>query len=252
MKHSEIIYSKLKNATLITDPFPYIYIENFLPIELYNDIVENYPIFTDTSPNNIRLQLCMEDFEKDPDKYTFFLDLQKSIFNKDFFNIIIDKFEPSLKKYNININSNYNFQMRNKNNKNKNSIYFDLQPGINTPVTRKSSVRNPHIDSPSEIFAGLLYLRHPNDDSYGGDLEIYDSNSKIKIGKRKIRKDEKDRIYFQKNEVINTQDLILSKTIPYSSNNFILFLNTPNSIHGVSPRNITNYERRLLNIVYEK
>ena len=47
------------------------------------------------------------------------------------------------------------------------------QVGINTPVTRDgpSAVRGPHYDRLSELFAGLLYFRHPDDTSSGGDLQ---------------------------------------------------------------------------------
>ena len=50
----------------------------------------------------------------------------------------------------------------------------DCQVGINTPVTRNgpTAVRGPHYDRLTELFAGLLYFRHPDDRSSGGDLQV--------------------------------------------------------------------------------
>ena len=79
-------------------------------------------------------------------------------------------------------------------------------------------------------------MREEEDDSKGGELVIYGSKKKIKINKRKVRKQEEDRVYLQKNEVINIEDLIEEKTIPYGRNNFVMFINTNKSIHGVNPR----------------
>src|SRR5205823_10197992 len=55
-------------------------------------------------------------------------------------------------------------------------VLLDAQICVNTPVAgQPSSVRGAHIDNTDKLFAGLYYLRHPDDDSTGGDLEIYRS-----------------------------------------------------------------------------
>jgi hypothetical protein len=227
------IISKIEKAELYSFPFPHIYIEDFLPHNIYQELLVNFPTFEEKEfTNNVRLQYSMKDFWEDPDKFKFYINFQQDYFNEAFHNAIFEKF----KDY---IDENLEVKLRNTNIKTKpkdNITYFDLQPGINTPVTRSSSVRKPHIDSHTELFAGLLYLRDPNDTSTGGDLELYSSNKKVKFNKIKEKKDEQDRIYFKKNEVLNPQDIKLEKTIPYSSNNFIFFLNSKQSIHGVSPR----------------
>jgi hypothetical protein len=48
---------------------------------------------------------------------------------------------------------------------------MDCQVGMNSPVSRKSSVRGPHHDTPGEVYAGLLYFRDAKDKSTGGDLQ---------------------------------------------------------------------------------
>ena len=42
---------------------------------------------------------------------------------------------------------------------------------MNSPVTRKSSVRGPHHDTPGELYGALLYFRDAADKSTGGDLQ---------------------------------------------------------------------------------
>eukprot|EP00976_Prorocentrum_cordatum_P081574 1184462-Prorocentrum_minimum.AAC.5 len=45
------------------------------------------------------------------------------------------------------------------------------QIAMNSPVTKEvDSVRGPHVDDINELWAGLLYLRKPEDNSTGGEL----------------------------------------------------------------------------------
>ena len=37
----------------------------------------------------------------------------------------------------------------------------------------------------------------------------------------------------------------LEKTIKYKPNTFLIFLNSVDSLHGVTPRSVTNYYRRM-------
>ena len=48
-----------------------------------------------------------------------------------------------------------------------------MQIGINTGHKTGSQwgVRGPHHDKLEEVYAGLLYLRHPNDTSTGAELQ---------------------------------------------------------------------------------
>lgn len=82
---------------------------------------------------------------------------------------------------------------------------------------------------------GLFYLRHPDDDSQGGDLELYKykTNNFKYYGQRFIQ----DK-YIEK-----------VKTIKYERNTLVIFLNSINSIHGVSNRSVTNHPRLFVNIL---
>jgi len=101
---------------------------------------------------------------------------------------------------------------------------------INTPVKKASRIRCKHVDSPKKLFNGLLYFRTPEDDSIGGDLEI-------------CRWKDSPRFHdvFVEDDCADVVDIV-----PYRSNTLIMFLNTPNSIHGVTKRMQTQHFRRYI------
>lgn len=113
-------------------------------------------------------------------------------------------------------------------------VYLDCQLSINTPCKEKSKVIGAHIDNPSELYGSLLYMRAEEDDSLGGEFEVYKCKSVPRVtGKRLIDNAERASIY------------------PYKANNYIGFLNTPYSVHGVSEREITKHPRLMVNISIE-
>jgi hypothetical protein len=92
--------------------------------------------------------------------------------------------------------------------------------GANTPCSKTSTVLERHLDATTKLFFGLLYLRHPDDTSEGGDLLVYDGDK-------------------------------LVQTVKYESNTLVLGLNTPRSFHGVSDRQPTPYPRVFANLYAE-
>lgn len=109
-------------------------------------------------------------------------------------------------------------------------ILIDNHLVVDTPVVEQpSAVRLPHVDHPRKFYTGLLYLRHPNDDSMGGDLELYRAKALP--------------LQFRSKYELTKDQLELVKTVPYKRNLFIMILNTPESIHGVSVRHPTAWPR---------
>lgn len=108
--------------------------------------------------------------------------------------------------------------------------------------TRKPrEVRGPHVDRPSELFAALLYLRRPNDDSTGSDLEVCRARSeKLYPGRDKVR------ISTLPAE-IDHAEVSTVHTAKYAANTLVLFINSPRSIHAVTPRSPTQVTRRHIN-----
>lgn len=102
------------------------------------------------------------------------------------------------------------------------------------------AVRGPHVDRPSELFAALLYFRQPGDDSTGADLEVCEAIQPIYPNGRSIKI----------SELPAEVDASLVKTVRtgrYAANTLVLFLNSPRSLHAVSPRSATSLTRRHIN-----
>ena len=114
-------------------------------------------------------------------------------------------------------------------------ISLDCQVGINTSVTQQNSVRRVHTDAPEELFAILLYFKREQDDSTGGDLELYNWKDGIKRLFRRQEVDENDAEFIGR--------------VPYRANTLVCFINSESSLHAVSERSVTPYSRRLVNII---
>ncbi len=105
-------------------------------------------------------------------------------------------------------------------------VLLEAQPAINTPVTGPpTSVRAGHLDNPDKLFVGLYYMRHPDDHSTGGDLELYRYTQSKPI--------------FDGHE-IGARYIEAAEKVSYEANTAILFLNTDRSLHGVTPRTQTH------------
>jgi hypothetical protein len=114
-------------------------------------------------------------------------------------------------------------------------VRLDCQFVMNTPVTHKSSVKTAHIDLCDKIFSALFYMRDPRDDSQGGDLDIYQWRRKPRFIKHRAL----------------SRDVQLAKTVPYQANSYLCFVNSPQAVHGVSPRGTTDIPRRYINFIAE-
>ena len=116
-------------------------------------------------------------------------------------------------------------------------LMLDCLFGTNSPVRSTSAVRGAHIDSTKKLFTALLYLRDPDDDSVGGSYELYRIANKpypLRVRKK-----------------IPARYVEKVKEVPYRANTLLMWLNSGLSVHGVSPRSITGYSRRYVNISAE-
>ena len=103
---------------------------------------------------------------------------------------------------------------------------------LNTPVQEQTSVRGPHVDSMHKCYVGLFYLRHADDQSTGGDLELF----RWKAGCQQTRWPGR----------ISKDDVEIVETVPYQPNTYVVLLNTCDAIHGVSVRSKTEFPRYLV------
>jgi hypothetical protein len=113
-------------------------------------------------------------------------------------------------------------------------VLLEAQPSVNTPVTATpNSVRAGHLDNPNKLFVGLYYLRHPDDQSTGGDLELYRYTT--------------DRPVFEHHE-IDDRYIEAVQTVRYERNTLVVFMNSKDALHGVTVRSQTPTTRLFLNL----
>jgi hypothetical protein len=83
-----------------------------------------------------------------------------------------------------------------------------------------------------------LYFRSEDDRSTGGDLELY--RYKPNLASFNLNT-------FQ----LESGDFEISKIVPYRPNQLVFWINSLNSLHGVSPRGLTAAPRRYINLIGE-
>ncbi|OYQ37188.1 hypothetical protein CHU95_02240 [Niveispirillum lacus] len=117
-------------------------------------------------------------------------------------------------------------------------IQMDARLEVNTPVLDvPSRSRGPHLDTPNRLYSGLFYLRHPDDDSVGGDLELF----RWREGATR------------RTDVVALPDDAVERvaTIPYRPNTLVMFPQGIDALHGVGIRQPTPHVRRYVFITAE-
>jgi len=114
-------------------------------------------------------------------------------------------------------------------------LNIDCQFVVNTPARRPSSVKTAHVDNQYKLWSALLYFRHPDDQARGGDLDFYRFLRPKKFANHRVPEDRIKRC----------------ETIAYNANSFVAFVNSPDAVHGVSPRSHAELPRRYINFIGE-
>lgn len=114
---------------------------------------------------------------------------------------------------------------------------LDAELCTDTPVDEPSSVKSAHLDALDKLLIGNFYLRRPEDDSQGGELELF----RFKPG----------RIRFYGKRFADRKHLEKIGEVPYRSNNLSCFVNTLHALHGVAVRDKTPHVRYSFNFIVE-
>lgn len=238
-----------KTGLFSVDPFPHIVIQNAINPSLADELVQKFPtqeVVAQGKPlgSNNRFsypaRIAFEDTHIDALWRSFieshvsqmFLDEVVSTFGQS-----IEEAYPDLVKENGSPDS-WRAALRGENMR-AGDIALDAQISINTPVIgRPTSVRGPHVDLGNKLFAGLFYLRHPDDDTEGGDLVLYQ-------WKKDCSPEFFNKQYASPHRVEEVA------RVPYTHNTLVMFLNSPYALHGVTPRQPGQHPRLFMNLVGE-
>ncbi len=250
------ILSKVSAADIIHEPYPHIVIENALDDALFQELLESLPpeelILDGREKKNTWFDYPACKVVKNPKITPLWQSFFRYHTSTEFYLELIDIFGDTLKDLHPSLESKLGktleesvVAMRPGGRQNRLAedadVSMECQFYVNY-TTQQRTVRGPHVDRPSELFAALLYFRSPEDDSTGGDLivseakepdALYSSASSIRVDHAPME--------------INESRVTPTDTGYYQANTLVLFLNSPKSIHAVSSRSATDIARRHIN-----
>lgn len=239
----------VKKSDIFSEPFPHIVITDALDDKLCSRLIDEFPsmnVITDGAEfsSNERFSYSARNVLQNPeisDLWREFVKVQTSnVFLSQFSNLFEDSIRHIYPDFEKEIGAIKTLQsgIRYIDEFPNVDVLLDAQICVNAPVVGTPSlIKQVHIDRRQVLFAGLFYLRHPEDRSTGGDLEIF----RFKNGKP----------YGFNNQFIDNKYVELVKTVKYERNVLVLFLNSIHSLHGVTVRSVTQIPRCFLNIIGE-
>jgi hypothetical protein len=227
---------------LTRSPFPHVIIKDALPQELADQLTSEFPIMNfDISSNNKRIDISASKVQKDNNISSLWKEFIDYHSSNDFFREVIELFKPCLSDNEYESYLKFSSGIRGIDSHKEKQVLLDAQISINTPVIKTNSVRKAHVDNTNKLFSGLYYLRSPDDNSIGGDLELLNWKNSYT---------DKQKIKFYR-EGVAPKHFSTFKKIRYENNIAILFLNSIDAMHLVSPRHPTTYPRFFVNLVGE-
>ena len=239
------MYSVLQNKQKIKfkfDKFPYLIIDDALPVDLYKKLNDTFPkyekiIAGNEYKENFAYRYNAFNSLKDNEISSVWKEFIRFHTSYNFLEEFYDIFGEAIKKiYKVEKERLFNKDNIGVRFEKKNHFNLDCQFVINTPTSGDTKVIEPHLDNAVEFYAALLYMKDKDDSSEGGNLITYDF---------------KDKPSFYGKSRVKEENVNLIEEIEYKQNRLVMFLNSPYSIHGVSKRSRTAFYRKYINIIGE-
>jgi hypothetical protein len=230
--------------TVHTDPYPYVCVEGALPENRYRELCETFPmeLVTSTTPHDggITYRYKMKECADTPPP-PIWQDFFAYHTSAEYFKACVELFAPSISKtYGDDFLHNLlQGSVTPRDVDNSGQYVADCQFVVHEPVDQTGTSRTPHVDNPVEIYAGLLYMRQPGDIASGGNFTVHRATGEITQVNKSLGRQVDDSLHIPHFEV------------PYEANNFCMFLNVKDSVHGVTPRIAPTMRRRSINIIGE-
>ncbi len=256
---SQSLLAGRTSADLVMEPYPHIVVKNALPSDYYALLESSFPSVDALkqlmrsakadNPNNKSYQRTLRHLGRRnkrvnipsalairspflTDPWRAFIDYHSS---NGFFQEMINVFRPAIEEYFPDANLNDVYAARRGASESK-DLSVDAMVAVNTPSWFKGEITGPHTDHPKKLFVGLYYMQDERDTA-GGDLLIYKRKEPVTAKNLK----------WQKPHTVE-----VTNTVHYQPNTFVLLLNSPQSVHGVTTRKGSKYPRRFVNIIAER
>ena len=242
------VLQSVRESDVRSEPYPHVIIRNALPDDLADELTKRFPIgLFDGAKNNHRMNIDSSDALSRNDIPAPWSEFIKFHTSQQFLDELVSVFGAHIVKLYPHIYpsreslSKLKAGLRNLDSYKRCDVLIDALISVNSPVAQVSSVRKVHVDKPNKLFVGLYYLRQPQDLSTGGSLQIcqwksdYDERGKLR----------------NYTEGLPADHFELIDEIAYENNVCVLFLNSMDSLHGVTPRSITGNFRTFANLVGE-
>ena len=237
--------SVLQNVkTVFKHPYPHVCVDEALPDYIYKELAETFPqeLVCSTQPHDGGITYRYKSNPalvegKISNIWQEFFEYHTST---DYFRECINLFEPWIEElYPQYLDDMYSKPVTVRDIDNTGSYVTDCQFVVHEPVDETGTSRTPHIDNPVEIYAGLLYMRLPEDESTGGNFTIHEVTGEITEVNKTLGRQVEDSLHKP------------IKQVPYVANSFCMFLNVKDSVHSVTPRITPQHRRQSINIIGE-
>ena len=259
------ILDRITEEHIHSDPFPYLTTTEALEPSYYESLAAHFPDLSDIvrmkghdemrqrlSKNNALIHMSgqyafTDDIQIDPVWQEFL----RFHFSNDFFRQIIAHLGDGIRRSYPDLEQRLGKSLEELTVQPRYTedqgadIRIEIQFAFNTPVREASRVRSLHVDDSRKLFAGLFYMRTPEDDSIGGDLEICRWRGEPRFKNAYVPGRQVENTHIQDHQV----DLV--HTVKYRANTLLIFVNSPFAVHGVTERQPTPHIRRYINIIAE-
>ena len=250
MDRSYSLLQKATRADIRTSPYPMLVLDDALPAPLYSELEKSFPSMLAMGifdrKNNHRWNYSNSKARRNPLIPRVWREFLAYHSSQAFYDDIIELFEDAIKgvypgRFDKDELRTMRAGARNVDADGSRDVFMDAMLAGNTPVTAASSVRTTHVDAGDKLFSGLLYMRPNGYDAVGGDLTI--SRFKPEYAT--------DKLANFKAQYVDDERVDIIETVPYAKNRLVLFVNTLDSLHGVTVRQPTRKHRLFVNLVGE-
>jgi len=236
---SELTNTLSKGACTLT-PYPHVTLQNVLSQEAYDKWREKFPpietfsMLRDTNRSNVAVGITLPEVIQRPDLFSDWTETFYNLTSKEHFRKMIQFYSSGISQYYPELGDLEDLRIGRYgvDSDSECDVLLDCHLMINTPVKSESRVRGPHLDNFQALYVALFYFRDDDDDSAGGNFIIYEKTT--------------DNFRLGSGRSVAPRCIRPVVEVPYLGNNMVSFLNTRDSVHGVSARSITPFARRYI------